>query len=60
MKVKLANENYTENYLKNLLIARGVKNVEEYINPDINCLNDPILLDNINEGVTLLESVLNK
>ena len=31
MKVQLINENFKENYLENLLRARGVENVEEFL-----------------------------
>ena len=60
MKVNLVNENYIENYLYNLLAARGVTNIEKYIHPDKSCLNDPNLLDNMNEGLILLKSILDK
>ena len=50
MKVNLINENYTENYLDNLLKVRGVTDINEYKNPTPKCLNDPSLLDNINIG----------
>ena len=60
MKVNLVNENFKENYLYNLLAARGVTNIELYLNPNESCLNDPSLFDNIKEGVELLDSVLNK
>ena len=33
MKVNLVNENYTSNYLTNLLHARGVVNVEDFLQP---------------------------
>lgn len=60
MKVNLVNENFTQDYLVNLLHARGVENVEQFLNPDDSCLNSPELLDNIQEGVSLLKSVLDK
>ena len=47
MKVNLVNDNYTENYLQNLLRARGVTDINKYLHPDISCLNDPLNLDNI-------------
>ena len=59
MKVNLVNENFTEDYLANLLKTRGVTNVSQYISPDDSCLNSPNLLDNINEGCLLLEKTLN-
>ena len=60
MKVKLANENFTSNYLKNLLAARGVTDIEEFLDPSIKQLNSPELFDNITEGAALLTSILQK
>ena len=42
MKVNLINENFTEDYLDNLLKARGVTDINEYKNPSSVCLNDPL------------------
>ena len=47
MKVNLINENYKQEYLSNLLRARGVTDLNRYLHPDISCLNDPLNLDNI-------------
>lgn len=58
MKVKLANENFTSNYLKNLLAARGVTNIEEFLDPSIKELNSPELFDNIAKGAHLLTKTL--
>lgn len=58
MKVNLVNENFKENYRENLLKARGITDIEHYLNPTIDNLNDPFLLDNIQEGVLLLEATL--
>ena len=55
MKVNLVNENFTNNYLVNLLTARGVTNIEKFLHPDESCLNSPVLLDNIDEGALLLD-----
>ena len=60
MKVNLINENFTENYLDNLLKARGVTDIELYKNPKSICLNDPSLLDNIDIGAIWFEETLNK
>lgn len=60
MKVNLANENFTSNYLANLLHARGVVNVEDFLQPTDKYLSDPGLLDNINQGALWLEETLNK
>lgn len=60
MKVNLINENFTSNYLANLLHARGVVNVEDFLQPTDKYLSDPGLLDNINQGARWLEETLNK
>ena len=60
MKVKLVNENYTSNYLKNLLAARGVTDIKEFLDPSIQQLNSPELFDNIAEGAHLLKEILQK
>ena len=60
MKVNLVNENFQSNYLKELLTARGVTNIEKYLHPDAFCLNDPLNLDNIKTGAIWLEETLNK
>ena len=59
MKVNLVNENFTEDYLANLLKARGVSDVNQYLTPDESCLNSPFFLNNIKNGFLLLESILN-
>lgn len=58
MKIKLANENFTSNYLRNLLAARGVTSIEEFLDPSIKELNSPELFDNIAEGARLLAETL--
>ena len=60
MKVNLVNENFHSDYLANLLHARGVVNVEDFLQPTDKYLLDPILLDNINQGALWLEETLNK
>ena len=60
MKVNLINENFSSNYLANLLRARGVVNVEDFLRPTDKYLSYPQLLDNINQGALWLEETLNK
>lgn len=61
MKVKLINENFKENYLKNLLLHRGVKNLTEFFEPSENNLQDASNLKNIQLGANLyLRVVKNK
>lgn len=47
MKCNLVNPNFTSNYVDNLLMARGVKDLEAFKHPTINCLQSPIFLKNI-------------
>ena len=51
MKVNLVNENFKSDYLKNLLSIRGVDNIGVYLNPPDSVVNNPKMLDNIDEGV---------
>lgn len=60
MKVNLVNENFTENYLSNLLAARGVTDVEQYLHPTEKCLNEPYLFDNIETGAEWFRETINK
>lgn len=54
MKVKLINEQITSDYGKNLLRARGIEDVEKFLNPDESCLQTWEDLDNIKEGIDLI------
>lgn len=54
MKCKLVNENFKSDYLTNLLRARGVEDIEGYLNPNQGFLQDPTDLDNIEDGAQLL------
>ena len=60
MKVNLVNENFKDHYLINLLKARGVTDIDQFIHPTEECLNSPSWLKNIDEGVKWLEETLNK
>ena len=60
MKVNLVNENFQSDYLKSLLTARGVTNIEKYINPTQECLIEPSNLNNIERGYRLFETTLIK
>jgi len=52
MKTKLVNENFKSDWLKNLLISRGVDGgrIEEFLHPSWANISDPSLLDNVNEA----------
>lgn len=60
MKYKLVNENFKENYGVNLLKARGIKDVELFLNPNEECIQAPHYLDNIKEGAQYLLNNLSK
>ena len=47
MKVNLVNENFRESYLQNLLNARGVHDIKQFIDPPDEVLSNPLLFDNI-------------
>lgn len=58
MKVNLINENFTEDYVGNLLRARGVENVEDYFNPTDKYLLNPTDLKNIRLAAALYTRVV--
>lgn len=60
MKTRLINENFKSDYLKNLLIARGIKeeNFELYLHPTKELIEDWRDFDNIQIGLCLLNTVL--
>lgn len=58
MKYRLVNENFKTNYGENLLHSRGVEDVNLFLNPTSECIQDPINLSNIHEGATLLINVI--
>lgn len=57
MKVKLINENITSNYSENLLRARGIEDIDRFLNPDETCLQTWRDLDNINNGVLMINNL---
>ena len=58
MKCNLVNPNFKENYLKNILLHRGVNDIEAFMNPDPKYLQSPRDLENIYEGAQLLIETL--
>ena len=60
MKYRINGEDIKNNYGAEILTRRGVKDVTRFMKPDDNCLQSPYDLDNIEEGVCLLLSRLNK
>ena len=59
MKIKLVNDNITSDYTKNLLRARGVDNVDEFLLPSEKNLQSWEDLDNIKLGVDLVKNTIN-
>lgn len=60
MRINLVNENFTEDYVANLLKARGVENVEDYYHPTEKYLQNPEALKNIRiAGALYTRIVLN-
>lgn len=53
MQCRLANDNYHSDYVTNLLKSRGVNNVEKFMNPTSDCLQEPEALKNIGIGAAL-------
>ena len=60
MKAKLINDNFTENYIPNLLKFYGIEDIEEYLTPSANALQDPEALMNIAEAEELLRRTCEK
>lgn len=54
MKCELVNENFKKDYIVSLLAARGVEDVEEFLNPTEKSLQDYMDLENMKEGAVLL------
>lgn len=53
MNINLVNENYTEEYTKNLLRARGIDDFEGFVNPKPEYLQSPSDLAHIGIGAAL-------
>ena len=56
MKTKLVNENFKSDWVKNLLISRGVDGarMEEFLHPSWANISDPTLLDNIETAAHII------
>lgn len=53
MKCRMENPQILDNYVRNLLSFRGVEDIEDFLNPNKNNLQDPDDLVNIREGAQL-------
>lgn len=60
MKVKLVNENFRDNYGIKLLQSKGIQDIDKYINPTKECLQNSVDLDNIENGAKLLKTAIEK
>ena len=58
MKTRLVNTNFKSDYVRNLLTARGVVDVDKFYSPTPDCLQVPCDLENISKAAMLLEEVL--
>ena len=59
MKYKLVNKEIKNNYIENLLKDYGIKNVENFLNPNNCSLQDWRDLDNIDLGIKLIAETIN-
>lgn len=53
MKCRMENPQILDNYVRNLLSFRGVEDIDDFLNPNKNNLQDPDDLVNISEGAQL-------
>ena len=60
MKIKLVNEDFRDNYGIKLLQSKGIQDIDKYINPTKECLQNPIDLNNIEDGAKLLKTAIEK
>lgn len=60
MKYKLLGENKQENFILEVLKNRGIEDIYSFMYPTEDILNEPINLDNINEGYIMLKKHLNE
>lgn len=58
MQYRLVNENFKKDYGKNLLQTRGISNIDLFLHPTKECLQDSEFLDNISTGADILLGVL--
>ena len=58
MKVKLANPNFYNNFVENLLKFRGIQNVADYMQPTKDYLQPPDNLKNIGAAAALYTRVV--
>lgn len=59
MRINLINDNFRSDYVNNLLVARGVTDLEAYFNPDVKYLQSPSHFKNIMLAAALYGRVVN-
>jgi single-stranded-DNA-specific exonuclease len=59
MRINLINDNFKSDYVNNLLVARGVTDLEAYFNPDVKYLQSPSHFKNIMLAAALYGRVVN-
>lgn len=58
MKINLVNENFTSNYVENLLKSRGVEDIDEYFHPTAKNLQSPLALKNIRIAAAMYQRIV--
>ena len=58
MQVKLVNENFKTNYIDNLLLSRGIKDLENFKNPTYNDIESWDKLSNIERAVAIFREIV--
>lgn len=60
MQVKLVNENFKTNYIDNLLLSRGIKNLEKFKNPTYSDIESWSHLSNMERAVTIFRGIVDE
>ena len=58
MKHKLVNSVIKSDYIRTLLQERGILDVERFLHPTINDIQDPFRLNNMKEGLRLIDEYI--
>ena len=58
MQVKLVNENFKTNYIDNLLLSRGIKNLENFKNPTYDDIESWGKLSNIEQAIAIFREIV--
>lgn len=58
MQVKLVNENFKADYVDNLLLSRGIKELENFKNPTYNDIESWSKLSNIERAVAIFREIV--